>query len=120
MVRDVYLATAGVARALIASPTVGVRWNEPSALERMTVGALAAHLSRAVITVRDYGAAPLPDPVPSPVDAAEYFSLATPDTTNLDNDLNKSIRSRADDAAVAGHDGVVRTLDDALVSVSAM
>ncbi len=119
MVRDVYLSTAGIARALIASPTVGVRWDEPGALERMTVGAVAAHLARAVITVRDYMAMPLPDPAPAPIDANTYFALGTPLTTDLDDDLNTRIRSRADDAAAQGHDAVVRSLDDAIVSVTA-
>jgi hypothetical protein len=119
MVRDVYLSTARVARTLIATPEVAAQWEAPSALERMTVGAVAAHLARAVLTVRDYMAMPLPEPPPEPIDAAEYFALGVPLTNDLDDDLNTSIRARSDAAANEGRDAVVRDLDELLVTVEA-
>ncbi|PON19127.1 hypothetical protein C2W62_04440 [Candidatus Entotheonella serta] len=46
-IRSLVVRAAEQAAALVASPEVAARWNEPSALAGMTVGALAAHLIRA-------------------------------------------------------------------------
>jgi hypothetical protein len=46
-----YLDAAQAAVALIAAPQVAARWDEPSALAEMTVGALAAHLARQITMV---------------------------------------------------------------------
>ena len=46
-VRDLVVEAVEAAGALIASDEVAARWDEPSALDGMTVGALAAHLVRA-------------------------------------------------------------------------
>jgi hypothetical protein len=119
VVRDAYLATAHTARALIASPEVGRRWDDPSALARMSIGAVAAHLARGVVTVRDYMAMPLPDPAPAPVTATEYFAMGVPVATDLDDDFNTGIRARSDSAAAGGQAGVLGHLDDALATVAA-
>ena len=117
MVRSAFLSTAGVARELIASPSVGTRWDEPSALDRMTVGALAAHLARAVLTLQQYMALPLPDDASEPLTAAQYFAAAL--TSDIDDDLNRGIRARSDDAAASGQAAVLANLDAALASVTA-
>ena len=46
-VRGLVVEAVDAAAALIASNEVAARWEEPSALSGMTVGALAAHLVRA-------------------------------------------------------------------------
>src|ERR1700677_2894952 len=46
-----YLDAAQAAAALIAAPEVAARWDEPSALDEMTVGALSCHLARQVTMV---------------------------------------------------------------------
>ncbi|HEY3834218.1 MAG TPA: maleylpyruvate isomerase N-terminal domain-containing protein [Acidimicrobiia bacterium] len=117
MVRSAFLSTAAVARELIASPSVGERWHHASALDRMTIGALAAHLARAVLTLQQYMALPLPDQTSEPLTAAQYFATAL--TSDLDDDLNRGIRARSDEAAAPGQDAVVANLDAALASVSA-
>src|SRR5215217_266096 len=46
-VRSLVVEAVEAAAALIAGDEVAARWDEPSALDGMTVGALAAHLVRA-------------------------------------------------------------------------
>src|SRR3954469_3223393 len=102
VVRDVFLETGAVARELIASASVGERWNDAGALAHMSVGAVAAHLARGVLTVPYYMAMPLPEPAPSPVNAAQYFAAAL--TADIDDDLHQGIRARSDEAAAKGQD----------------
>ena len=99
-------------RKLIASPEVTARWGEPGALERMTIGATAAHLARAVLVVQQYMASPVPDDAPAPITASEYFAAAL--TPDLDDELHRGIRSRSDHAAAEGPDRVLVNLDAAL------
>jgi hypothetical protein len=53
-VRELVIEAVDAAAELIASDEVVVRWDEPSALEGMTVGALSAHLVRAAGAVLAY------------------------------------------------------------------
>ena len=53
-VRDLVTEAVDAASALIARDEVRVRWDEPSALAGMTVGALSAHLVRAAGSVLAY------------------------------------------------------------------
>lgn len=48
-----YLESATAAAALIASPEVAARWDEPSALREMTVSGLAGHLAFQITRVPD-------------------------------------------------------------------
>jgi hypothetical protein len=50
-IATMYLNAARAAAALIAAPEVAARWDAPSALDEMTVGALACHLARQVTMV---------------------------------------------------------------------
>ena len=51
-VRTIYLDAAASALALIEHERTAERWHEPSVLEGLTVGALAAHLARSVLQVQ--------------------------------------------------------------------
>ncbi len=51
---DLVIEATTAAADLLALPEVGQRWDEPSALEGMTVGALSAHLVRAAGAVIAY------------------------------------------------------------------
>ena len=53
-VRGLVIEAVDAAAALMASDAVTSRWDEPSALEGMTVGALSAHLVRAAGAVLAY------------------------------------------------------------------
>ena len=72
-VRSAFLAVAGTAREIVALTVVALHWEEPSALPEMTVGALVAHLARAVTNVeRSLEAA---EPAgEEPISGAAYFA----------------------------------------------
>jgi len=53
-VRELVIEAVDASAGLIASDEVSVRWNDPSALDGMTVGALSAHLVRAAGSVLAY------------------------------------------------------------------
>ncbi len=99
MTRDTFLAAGSAVVDLLRHPAVTDRWNEPSALDRMTVGALAGHLSRSILQVEYYLDAPVSDL--APIDApAYYLRLDAPD--DLDSELNTSVRRRAAQASAEG------------------
>jgi Mycothiol maleylpyruvate isomerase N-terminal domain len=51
-VRATFLEAAEFAARLLANPAVAARWDDPSALADMNVGALAGHLARQVLLVQ--------------------------------------------------------------------
>ncbi len=110
-VRDAFLACAAAARPVVALTAVGDRWREPSALAEMSVGALAAHLVRAVTNVDRFLAGGPPAAQGAETSAAEYFAMASPD---LASELNVRVRHTAEEEALVGHRAVVGQLDRAL------
>ena len=62
--RGLVVEAVDAAAALIGSDEVAARWDEPSALDGMTVGALAAHLVRAAGATLAY--LDRTDPTPAP------------------------------------------------------
>ena len=118
VIRDAFLETAAEARALLASRDVSRQWNEPSVLDRLTIGELAAHLARAVFTVETALAAPLPDSTTPMVTADEYYAHAVGLTRDLDDDLNRAIRDRSRDGAADGLTALLHRLDEAITSVA--
>lgn len=113
--RSLYLATAGVAADLVERHEVAQRWDEPSVLDRMTVGDLAAHLGRSVLLVAAFLDA-TPPAGGRAIGAEEYFGAFT-GLDDLDSDINGGIRARAHEDASPGPDGVaarVRTCLDTL------
>ena len=110
--RSAYIDAGGVARSVLALPQVGDRWNEPSALREMTVGALSAHLVRAVTNVDGFLESPPPAVSDQkPVTAAEYFSPVTGDLTSA---LNARVRTGAEEEAMVGQRALLGRLDRAL------
>jgi len=106
-VRHVFLETLAGIRPLLASLEVGMRWDEPSALENFTVRALVGHLVRAAITVDSY--LNLPEPAGEKgISAASYFA-------NLDLDVSSSlsvgVRARGEEQAAGGQEALVAQLD---------
>jgi len=90
---------------LLAHPDIERRWNEPSALENMTIGALAAHLGRAFTTVWLYIQAD--ECVKTvDVDASAYFKLAFDRPDEDMDELNANIVQRAIDDAEPGVEAV--------------
>lgn len=111
-----FLVTAQVAEDLVASGAVADRWEEPSALPGYTVGGLAAHLARAVLTVSRY--LDRPAATGEPVDAAGYFlrTLGTHDPHA--SAFHEQVRARATAEAAEGPAALVARLRDARLRVA--
>jgi Mycothiol maleylpyruvate isomerase N-terminal domain len=93
---DAYLTAAAVADQLLRRPEVSYRWAEPSALPKMTVGALACHLGRQ--SVRAAELLPVATHVPPLASAdAHYERAAWVRSTSPDDPVN----DRSDDDAEA-------------------
>lgn len=114
--KGVFLAAADTVRPLLDLPELADRWEEQSALERMSIGALAAHLSRAVTVVPTYldepGTPPFRDP------AAYFLTVAEQLNTDLDSEVSVVVRSRAEAAAEPGLKAVVAQWDAARSAVA--
>jgi hypothetical protein len=104
-IRTLFLDVAAAVRPLLDGSDIAARWDEPSALTGMTIGALAGHLSRAVSTVGGYLESDPPTSDISPLDAAGYFAsidgLGGRDV-DIDTPLHLSIRRRGEEAASGG------------------
>jgi hypothetical protein len=111
-VRTAFLAAAEVALPVVGLPHVRERWREPSALAEMSVGALAAHLVRAVTNVDRYLEAPPPPAgAQEPLSGAAYFS---PVTADLTSEINARVRTKSADEALLGPAAVTGQLARAL------
>ena len=99
---------------LLSHPDVESRWEEPSALENMTIGALAAHLGRAFTTAWLYVQAD-ECTIEEDIDASAYFFRAFDQPDEDLAELRASIAQRAADDAEPGPQAV-RELHDRTVS----
>lgn len=96
---------------LLQSEAVEESWDQPSALEGYTVGALAGHLSRGLLTVDKYlssGPPTVPDPVL--ISAARYFATVLADHDPVNSEFHRAVRSRADEAAAEGPRDLAETV----------
>jgi hypothetical protein len=122
-IRTAFLQTADAIRPLLDHPDIEGGWDEPSALPLMTIGALAAHLTRAVLTVNQYLAADDRGLTDDLIDAPGYFGsvgeLTTPDGPDLDNALHTAIRDRATEGAQGGPDLVRSQWDEGMLELHA-
>jgi len=93
---------------MLAHPEIEKNWNEPSALEHLSVGALAAHLGRAFTTAWLYVQA---DPciVDDDIDASSYFYAAFDQPDEDLTALRQNIVQRANDDAEPGATAVRAT-----------
>jgi hypothetical protein len=103
-----YLSIAALAERLIGEPVVARRWAEDSALAGYTVGGLAGHLARAVLTVDRYLDGEVVSGVP--VDAAGYFVRVLGAHDPLTSELHTSVRARAMQEAADGPGALVERL----------
>lgn len=102
MTAAMFRAVAETAQDLIGSEEVAVAWDEPSALVGYTVGGLAGHLARAILTVETYLDAPPPPVDATPSDAAGYFATVLGGHDPVDSDLHRSVRAKSREAAARG------------------
>jgi len=109
--RQIYLDTAGATLELISDRAVASVWDEPSVLDRLSVGDLAAHLARSILQVEWYLDAEVPDV--ELVDAASYYAVLE-GFDDLDSPLNVGVRARAAEVAEQGHGALVDTVTETL------
>lgn len=117
-VAEAYLVAAQSAVTLLARHAVAQRWEQPSALPEMTVGALAAHLAGQVHSVRaalvDESARTSEKPVP----LLEHYTRSAWVGASLDDEANVSIRAGAVSGAAAGHRQLLASVQSALDEVA--
>lgn len=110
-----YLIAADSAAALIAHPTIGERWSQPSALTGFSVGGLAEHLANQVFsTVR---AATADSSEHDPVPLLEHYARATWVGTGHDSQTNVAIRESGEEAAGEGHAALLARVEAAIATL---
>ena len=109
-----YLLAADAALELIGHVEVMQRWEEPSALEQMTVGALATHLGSQVLSVHAAMTTGQGVTAQKPVSLLEHYDLVAWVRADLDDEANVTIRDRAAAGARDGHGALVASVQGAL------
>jgi hypothetical protein len=116
--RAAYLVAAGSAASLLRTPSVAQRWTAPSALERLTVGGLAAHLGAQVLNVPRVLAVALPDGT-SPISLPEHYDRVPWVRADLDAEVNVAVRTGSEASAAQGVDALLVAVDAALDALRA-
>lgn len=96
-VRSAFLEAARRTVDVIGGRELGERWERPSTLQHLSVGELAAHTGRAILTVHWY--LDMPEPEEPPISAGAYYAEQSSD---IDAEANVRIRSRAGEDAKGG------------------
>lgn len=104
--RSVVTATAALAVDLAADPQVLAAWNRPSAAEGMTVGAMAQHLLAQLGYLVDLAGVAVPPNV-EVISVLEHYRRAAWANSSLTEDVNTTIRDRANEAAADGPDALL-------------
>jgi hypothetical protein len=111
---DDYLVAASAAVDLVGRVEVLARWGEPSALEGMTVGAVAAHLVSQVLSVHAAVTGGQGVSTETPVSLLEHYDRVGWLRADLQDEPNVTIREGAASAAEEGHGTVVASAQQAL------
>lgn len=112
MIGQLFLETAQVAEGAIEHPEVAARWERDSALAGYTVGGLAGHLARAVLTVPRYLEA-AGRTQGRTVDASGYFVEVLTDHDPVTSDLHAAVRARSVQEAEGGPGELVHRMREA-------
>jgi hypothetical protein len=97
-IRSAYLEAARATAELLGRRELGDRWDDDSALAGFTIGSLAGHLARGVLTV--YWYLDMPEPDPPVITAAEYYaSLAGADP---ESEQGQQVLARGAETAKGG------------------
>lgn len=102
-----YLEAARSAADLVGSRLVAERWDEPSALPGMSVGALAAHLGSQLVLVRDTVRDTASWAEEAPVPLLDHYRRSAWVTAGPEDEANVTIRESADELAGPGSETVV-------------
>jgi hypothetical protein len=97
-VRSAYLEAARATAELLGRRELGDRWEEDSALAGFTIGGLAGHLARGVLT--PYWYLDMPEPEPPVITASEYYAgLSGGDP---ESEQNQQVLARGAETAKGG------------------
>ena len=99
-IRAVYTAAAAVAVELIERPEIAARWENPSVLDGMTIGSLAAHLARSILQVGWFLDRDITN-VAEPVSAVTYYARLA-GTMSRSSVLNSGVEARSAETAILG------------------
>lgn len=106
---DAFLLAADLVRGFVDQPDVTVRWSEPSALPRLSVGGLAVHLGNQVTRAAQLVARD-PGDLPVLADADEHYARSSWPTAAPEDAVND--RSGDETAALEGpvalHDRILQ------------
>jgi Mycothiol maleylpyruvate isomerase N-terminal domain len=117
-VRDVFGAAAGYAVGLLGEPAVARRWDDPSALAEMSVGALAGHLARQILNVQLALAEPRTAQPPIPL--VSHYQRSGWVNAGLQDEPNVLVRETSAREAADGPDALAaRAAADVAVSLLA-
>jgi hypothetical protein len=94
-----YLSAAEIAVGLLREPAVASAWQRPSALARMSVGGLAAHLSQQIAFVPQILVSPVEG---EPITLLEHYSRVKWRGAGLDQETNVDIREGSESLAEHG------------------
>jgi len=120
LVVTAYLEAARSAAALLARPEVAQAWERPSALEGMTVGALAVHLASEVLLVQDARRDRARWSEDDPIPLLEHYRRSAWVTAGPDDQANVSIRESAARDAAPGHAAMLTDVEAALADLEAL
>jgi len=108
--KALYLNSCSTVLDLIARAEVDEQWSSASVLPELSVGGLAAHLGRALLTVDAYLQGDVPPKDAAQVDAAGYFLAALGDHDPVTSELHQGVRQRGESAAEGGQQSVLESL----------
>jgi hypothetical protein len=95
-----YLEAASATADLLAAPQVARDWSRPSALDKMSVGGLAAHLGLQVVNVPPALDQAVPEE--APLGLLEHYARVAWLGAEVDSDANSGIRAGSEEQAAAG------------------
>lgn len=111
-----FLATARSAVPLLREPAVAAAWSEPSALPKMSVGALAGHLAFQILIVPDVLTAP---PATEPVvPVLGHYERSAWVGADLDDAVNAGIREGSEQSAAVGAEALTARADAAIQTLA--
>jgi hypothetical protein len=113
-VTEVYLESAAITTSFMAHPAVAERWDAPSALARLRVGGLTAHLVSQVTQVTPVLDAQVVD---ERISLPEHFARSTWTDGEIDSEVNSYIRTMAEDAATVGAQALTAAAAAALTAL---
>jgi hypothetical protein len=109
---DAYLEAAASAADLLADPAVAARWEQPSALAKLSVRGLAGHLALQVLNVEPLLAAPLPEQQPKSL--LDHYSTVRWVNVDLDDEINVDIRRGGEERAADGPAALAASVAEAV------